>query len=139
MNVLNKSCHTSEKLLTITGKVLDANTHELLPFANIYLSSNNEKGTAANENGEFTIEVPYRTTLTASYVGYHPQEFVANNEFSKVLLEPDNELPAVVITHKKKRYGWLWALLIGGAVIAAVSEGDEKPTQTKKQPLKVDI
>ena len=55
---------------TITGKVLNGQTNEPLPFANIFVTDKNI-GTTSNENGLFKLELPFDNgEILFSYIGF---------------------------------------------------------------------
>lgn len=54
----------------ITGKVLNGQTNEPLPFANIFVTDKNI-GTTTNENGLFKLELPFDNgEILFSYIGF---------------------------------------------------------------------
>ncbi len=63
---------------TISGKIIDKNTKEPLPFANVVAELNGTQmgGGQSDFDGKFTIKplAPGRYTLKASFVGYAPLE-----------------------------------------------------------------
>jgi hypothetical protein len=86
----------------IMGKVTDATSGEIIPFANIYFQGTTI-GVTSDFNGMFSIESKLATdTLVASVMGYLPQSrVVIKYRFQEIdfLLEPSNfELAEVVIT-----------------------------------------
>ena len=67
---------TSQKVKYITGKIIDNETAEPLPFAAIALK-NNGKGTVTNNNGKFGLKITpdlLYDTLSVSYLGYLRKE-----------------------------------------------------------------
>ncbi len=83
------------------GKVTDADSHEAVPFANIYFKGTTI-GVTSDFNGNFSIET--RTpgdTLVASCVGYKMQKSVVHkNKFQEInfdLLSQHVNLPELVI------------------------------------------
>ncbi len=136
---INSTCAEYTTMTTITGQVFDAVTDETLPFANVYLSIDTTIGTAANEDGVFTIDVPKGSTLTASFVGYHLSEFVAQERFTKVFLKPDDQLGTVYLESKKKKSNWLWWLFFGGLAVGVIANSETKETPALGQPMKVKI
>jgi len=55
----------------ITGKVIDADTGEPIPFANVYFKGNSSKGTTTDFDGYYKITTDTPTdSLIASFVGY---------------------------------------------------------------------
>ncbi len=66
------SLHSQESVITIRGKIIDIETNEPLPFANVVFS-NGSFGTVSDLNGIFTFtisSVPKDDSVTISYVGY---------------------------------------------------------------------
>lgn len=60
--------------VSIYGYVLDKNSHETLPSANI-IDSTYTIGTTTNQFGFFSMSLPAgRQTITASFAGYQPQK-----------------------------------------------------------------
>lgn len=56
----------------IKGRVIDAETNEILPFATVFVVGSSI-GTSTNERGEFSFQVPYGTIkIGASFIGYAP-------------------------------------------------------------------
>jgi hypothetical protein len=67
---------TSDKVKYITGKIIDYETSEPLPFATIALK-NKGKGTVTNNNGDFGMKIAsdfFKDTLSVSYLGYLGRE-----------------------------------------------------------------
>jgi len=67
---------TSQKVKYITGKIIDNETAEPLPFAALALK-NNGKGTVTNNNGKFGMKITpdmLNDTLSVSYLGYLRRE-----------------------------------------------------------------
>jgi len=95
--------------MKITGKIVDSK-NESLPLANITLvsgSTANKEGVQANENGEFVFDsqnITPTSKIKVSYVGYNPQEFLAEelNDKTIKLLELTESLDEVVIRPKAK-------------------------------------
>ena len=63
----------------IKGTVMDQSTDEPLQGVNI---TGEKTGTATNESGEFSIDVPLGTKLEFSYIGYHSISQSAQNGMS---------------------------------------------------------
>lgn len=72
--------------VTVSAKVIDAETHEVLPSASIYIDA--ENSTIANIDGEFSIEASPTDMLTISYVGYNPIRIKAEDIESVIKLIP---------------------------------------------------
>lgn len=60
---------------TITGKVTDAQTGEILPGVSVLIKGTTQ-GTTANMDGEYSINVETGKVLVFSFVGYTPQEII---------------------------------------------------------------
>lgn len=139
----NSTCAKDTTMSSITGQVFDTITHETLPFANVYLTLDSSIGTAANEDGIFSIDVPEGSTLTVSFTGYLPFKFRVTQEFTKVYLTRDDQLDTVYLESpkKKKSKAWLWLLAVGGIAIAATSQEQEpkKGSSTTRKPIKAKI
>ena len=100
---INTTCSKYDASITVTGQVFDTVSHETLPFANVYHSLDSNIGTAADMDGNFTIDVPRGHKLTVSFVGYHTYEFTVTEGFTKVFLTPDDQLDTVVIHGENKK------------------------------------
>ncbi|MEM6525815.1 MAG: carboxypeptidase-like regulatory domain-containing protein [Bacteroidota bacterium] len=95
-----------DRLVTITGKLLDSKSSEPLPFASIYLEGNTI-GTVSNVEGSFTFHVPAkfkRDTIIISMIGYTSIRKVVTDfeENERIALEENIfELNEVVVTDEK--------------------------------------
>ena len=69
-----------------TGRVVDSQTGEAIPFATVYVSEN--KGTMTNEEGHFTIDLEAGETVQVSFMGYKKQLFTAGNVPRTIKLDP---------------------------------------------------
>jgi len=140
---INSTCAEYSNTITFTGQVFDTVTKEILPFANIYTTLVPSIGTAANEDGIFSIDVPDGTKLTVSFAGYHAHEFTANSRFTQVFLTPDDQLATVYLEgeNKKKSSNWFWWLLFGGLAVGAMANSEQKPKKgmAGSMPMKVKI
>ena len=87
---------------TVTGKVLDAETGEPVPFASVAVKGSTTLGTYTLDDGTFSLPgVPQdATTLIASFVGYQDVEVpIGNGVNLTITLEPDALfLDQVVVT-----------------------------------------
>ncbi len=89
----------------ITGKVINGEDKEPLPFASIRLK-NHPIGTISNENGDFDFYIPKskRTdTLSISFIGFNSYEvpLININRKLEILLTPSsNVLDEVILTEK---------------------------------------
>lgn len=61
----------------VSGVVRDADTEEVIPFANIWIKGTMQ-GTQSSEDGRFMLKVPIGDTLAVSSVGYIKHEFILN-------------------------------------------------------------
>lgn len=94
----------------ITGKILDGEYNDVLPFANV-LVKGTEKGTTSDFDGNYTIELEEGSyTLIFSFVGYDSKEIseviVRNGEVTEltVTISPSSaSLDEVVITTTARR------------------------------------
>lgn len=83
--VIFKTSSSSSKSIQVTGQVIDANTGERLPFANVFWESNNRlNGVSTNSAGVFSynqVTQKQKLVLNASYVGYSTEavEIQLNN------------------------------------------------------------
>jgi hypothetical protein len=78
---------TREKVKYITGKIVDDETSDPLPFATIALK-NKGKGTVTNVNGDFGLKIGsdfFSDTLSASYLGYQGREIPVKSVFGNNL------------------------------------------------------
>ena len=100
----------SQKFGSVTGKIINKNTQEPLPFVNIQLSGTS-KGVTSDEDGKFRIsDIPVKTyNLQFSYVGFKPFTIfnivinVGNESSLTVELEElTKSLEAVEIKGKKE-------------------------------------
>lgn len=87
----------------ISGKILDEENSQPLPFATIALK-NNGKGTVTNANGEFGLKIsPSLTydTLSVSFLGYQRKEIPVRNAFvNNLTIEMKREfisIPEIII------------------------------------------
>ena len=81
---------SSQDAITITGKVLDAETRMPIPGANIIEVGKNN-GAITDFDGNFEIEVSPTSTLEISYIGYLTKSVPANKEIDEILLEVNAE------------------------------------------------
>ncbi len=89
----------------ITGKIINGEDQEPLPFASIRLK-NHPIGTISNENGEFDFYIPKskrNDTLNISFIGFNSYEvpLVNIDRELKIILSPSsNVLDEVILTGK---------------------------------------
>lgn len=68
LSVLLFSASAWTQELTLQGRVIDAQTGEVLPYATVYVSEG--RGALTNADGEFILSVSSQDMLTFSHVGY---------------------------------------------------------------------
>lgn len=92
--------------MNVSGIVIDANTGEPLPGANVYGSNqvgtplDPIQGTSTNQKGEFNKYIN-STWITIKFIGYEPLTTVSNNAFTIYELQPTTySLPNVTVTPK---------------------------------------
>ncbi len=85
------TAHAQKQEITISGRVLDNDTGEGLPGANVFVKGK-YVGVAANEKGEFTLRttVPTPFTLVISMIGYDrfEKEITSSETNLEVFLKP---------------------------------------------------
>ncbi len=73
--------------LTITGKVIDAETNQPLQGANLVLQSNKSIGTITDKDGNFEFKnLELNNIIVVSYVGYSDKEFSISNSIQIPLI-----------------------------------------------------
>lgn len=90
---------------TVSGKVIDARTNEILIGATVSIKGTTN-GAATDANGEFALitgqKLPF--TLIVSYVGYQKKEIIIDNGKVEIQLEENtNELSDVVVTSRRRQ------------------------------------
>lgn len=87
---------------TLTGRVVDSNSHDPVSFASVVVKDNNTLGVYTDDSGKFTLTgVPSSAThLIISFVGYNTIEIpIAGKVNFEVLLKPDAMvLDQVIVT-----------------------------------------
>ncbi|MDO6434783.1 TonB-dependent receptor [Flavitalea sp. BT771] len=86
----------AQNTMTVKGRVLN----ELnAPIAGASVTSKETNtGVTTDENGNFSISVPSRSTLIISFVGYAPKEIKVNSPTVSISLQPGkNDLDQVVV------------------------------------------
>jgi len=85
---------------TVRGSVLDSDTSEPIPFANVYFNSS-QRGTTSDLDGQFELNIKdyENQDIVVSCVGYSSRLIIAFEEgkFYKVLLEPRSNLLREVV------------------------------------------
>ena len=96
-------------LSQIKGKVVDAETGEPVPYANVYYQKQQTIGTNTSLNGRYTLQSPPASdTIVFSFVGYKTHKLYVERGVRKtinVTLEDlGKELDEVLVKPKKQRY-----------------------------------
>ena len=100
--ILCSSAVLPSQTTIITGTVIDRETGEGLPMANIYLAGTSI-GTATNSKGQFVFKIPSKRaqdTMVVSYLSYHQKRVVPDHNSAPLIIEltPDKALlPEVVV------------------------------------------
>jgi TonB-linked SusC/RagA family outer membrane protein len=78
---------------TITGRVIDSKTNEVLPGATLRIEGA-QQGTQTNANGEFSLTVrSFPAQVQVSYLGYIAKTFTVSNAQAQTFsLDPDTEM-----------------------------------------------
>ena len=82
--------------VVVTGNVTD-NTGEPLIGATVMVKGKPGLGTATDIDGNFTLKVPEKSTLTISYIGYVTREIPSDKNLNIMLQPDDNSLDEVVV------------------------------------------
>lgn len=99
---------TAQSVTKVSGRVMDANTQELLPFVNVAFKGTNV-GASTDVDGLYEISTRFPSdTLVASYLGYDDQYIIVKQgEKQKVnfKLKPSGvALKQVVFTEQRGKY-----------------------------------
>lgn len=88
----------------VSGKVTDS-AGEPIIGASIVVKANNTIGTISDYDGNFTLEVPSRSVLVFSYIGYVTQEVSVDGRrtLNVTMMEDNKTLDEVVVIGY-----WLW-------------------------------
>lgn len=78
----------------VKGKIIDATTKEVIPFANV-MSSNKSSGAVSDIDGNFTLNITDDSLLKVSYVGYQSIEIALNQNTETLSIELEPELVAL--------------------------------------------
>ncbi|MCX6279584.1 MAG: DUF5686 family protein [Bacteroidetes bacterium] len=81
------NCLFSQNSYLVSGKVIDANTRESLPFVNIVINSSNQGG-ATDIDGKFTLRafIPVQS-LRMTYVGYEPKNATISGQTKDLVVQ----------------------------------------------------
>lgn len=96
-------------LSQIKGKVVDAETGEPVPYANVYYQKQKTIGTNTSMNGRYTLQSPPASdTIVFSFVGYKTHKLYvergARKTINVTLEDLGKELDEVLVKPKKQRY-----------------------------------
>jgi hypothetical protein len=96
----------TDKVKYITGKIIDNESSEPLPFATIALK-NKGKGTVSNNNGDFGMKITpdlLNDTLSVSYLGYQGREIPVKkafgNNFTISMMREFISIPEIIIKNQ---------------------------------------
>ena len=95
--------------ITVSGKIADKQTGEVLPDAHIWFPKQ-RRGFRSDEDGRFKLHLPAQTEydLVVSYVGYSKKRlsFLAQSDtIINILLEQDNALNNIVVYGSRNDFG----------------------------------
>ena len=116
----------------ISGKVIDEK-HQPVLGASVVVKGTT-KGTTTDFDGNFTIEVPAKATLSVSFIGYHTQNVAVGNQnqLTIVLKEEQEQLDEVVVVG----YGTVRKKDLTGAVSSVSNKAlKEKPIANAGEAL----
>lgn len=123
-----------QEAVTFTGKVVDAETSEALPFSTIHVR-NTPHGVVANKNGEFDLIVTEGDEIEVSTLGYLPRTFQLNTlkRTSQNVLGLTNQpilLTEVIVSGEKEQ-------LIGEEILKQAIKNQKKNFPTDNYALSV--
>jgi len=104
VQIISTSIHAQENSV-ITGKIINSEDKEPLPFASIRLK-NHPIGTISNEEGEFDFYIPKskrNDTLSISFIGFNSYEIplaLIDRKLEIVLKPSTNVLDEIILTEK---------------------------------------
>ncbi len=82
-------------MLLLQGKIIDQDNENPVPFAHVF-AENKYTGTITNQEGEFTLNIPYDDNgkLTVSFMGYQEREVsireLAANNYNIIKINPQS-------------------------------------------------
>ncbi len=116
------------KKITVTGTVLDKNTHEPLIGVSVVVKGVANSGTITDVDGKFTLYLPYaEAPLVFSYLGYQPREITAGAKRNlEVLLTEDVQAlqEVVVVGYTKQRK----ETMVGSVATITTKDLTQSPT-----------
>ncbi len=95
--------------ITVSGKIADKQTGEVLPDAHIWFPKQ-RKGFRSDEEGKFKLLLPAQTEydIVVSYVGYSKRKFsfsAQSDTLINIFLEQDNALNNIVVYGSRNDFG----------------------------------
>ncbi len=120
INIYKKEIHLPQQAKKkIVGVVMDENGESVIG-ANILQKDDAANGTTTDLNGRFALEIPERSTIVISYIGYNTQEVLIRNQtnVTVVLVEDNKTLEEIVVVG----YGTQKKANLTGAVSTVSSE-----------------
>src|SRR5690606_14982491 len=93
--------------IRVTGKVMNAENNEAIPFASIYaIGADTQVGTQSDEHGQYILELPDNIKkIKISSVGFQSEECPVSGETNqriRVLLFPSNSIEEIVVKAPKR-------------------------------------
>ena len=108
--LLNFSLSHAQEKTVVRGRIVDAVTGEVLPYASIgFKNLKKTVGTTTNSKGNYYLETKeYADSVVATYLGYHTEHIAIRSGETQELIvkmrERSIEMASVTITEKKGRY-----------------------------------
>lgn len=92
----------AQELITIKGKVMNADNYEPIPYASIkVMGAASDLGTSTNEQGEYTLQIPSAyDKLKISSIGFTAEEYPIGDDTAqtiRVMLFPANSIEEIVV------------------------------------------
>ncbi|MDR6237922.1 hypothetical protein HNQ88_000898 [Aureibacter tunicatorum] len=85
----------SQETILLTAKVIDKNTKEPIPFANVYVEKDPLYGVESSPDGEVALLLPKEwssATISVSSIGYQIQNFDCKTPFSSMVFELEEDV-----------------------------------------------
>jgi len=121
---------------TISGKVIDAVTQEPLPGVSIVVEGTS-KGTATDQEGNFSMNVQEKKPLIVSFIGYQKKTIVPEKNEITISLQPSLlELSQVIVSASRKSQSRTDAPIAIGKITPKTLE-DTKPASLEQVVNKV--
>lgn len=114
--------HFAYSQVKVTGKVMDGSLNAPLPGVNV-IQRGTSNGVSTDAEGNYSIEVPAGSTIRFSFVGFEPQDVLANGSKLDVTLLPSVAfLDEIVVTG----YGTQSRKEVTGSIASVGSQEIEK-------------